>query len=134
MSIFDQSIWVSGAWGPFKNVLFPQQYVHAAGQSITGILLDFIVKTHPAYAEMVTQAGDEHAHTFLNRRLAEIGSRLKLDNLHELTKEVHIWPDFHGNRSPLADPRMRGMVIFRNIFTFESIYWTFFGYFFRSAV
>lgn len=111
MSIFDEAILVSGAWGPFKSVLFPQQYVHAAGQSITGILLDFIVRTHPAYAEMLTQAGDEHAHTFLNRRLGEIAGRQKLDNLHELTKDVHVWPDFHGNRSPLADPSMRGMVV-----------------------
>lgn len=27
-----------------------------------------------------------------------------------LTKEIHVWPDFHGNRSPLSDPQMRGMV------------------------
>jgi len=27
-----------------------------------------------------------------------------------LTKDVHIWPDFHGNRSPLADNTLTGMV------------------------
>ena len=28
----------------------------------------------------------------------------------ELTRAFHIYPDFHGNRSPLADPEMTGMV------------------------
>lgn len=28
-----------------------------------------------------------------------------------LTKDFHVWPDFHGNRSPLADPTMKGMII-----------------------
>lgn len=27
-----------------------------------------------------------------------------------LSKDFHVWPDFHGNRSPLADPTMKGMV------------------------
>lgn len=27
-----------------------------------------------------------------------------------LTKDFHVWPDFHGNRSPLADPTMKGMI------------------------
>lgn len=28
-----------------------------------------------------------------------------------LTNDIHVWPDFHGNRSPLADPSLLGMVI-----------------------
>lgn len=27
-----------------------------------------------------------------------------------LTVDLHVWPDFHGNRSPLADPTLKGMV------------------------
>lgn len=33
-----------------------------------------------------------------------------LKNISYLTKEIHVWPDFHGNRSPLADPTLKGMV------------------------
>ena len=28
----------------------------------------------------------------------------------ELTTDFHIWPDYHGNRAPLADPNMKGMI------------------------
>lgn len=27
-----------------------------------------------------------------------------------LGSDLHVWPDFHGNRSPLADPTLKGMV------------------------
>lgn len=110
MSIHNEPIWARGAWGPFKGVLFPEQFVHSAGQSISGILVDFIIKSHPAYAEMVQQAKDEHAHAYLNRLLIDLAQRRGLADYHELTRDVHVWPDYHGNRSPLADPSMRGMI------------------------
>ena len=31
-------------------------------------------------------------------------------NVSVLTKDLHIWPDFHGNRSPIADPTLKGMI------------------------
>lgn len=35
----------------------------------------------------------------------------KLLDVSLLTKDFHVWPDFHGNRSPLADPTMKGMIV-----------------------
>lgn len=44
-----------------------------------------------------------------------------LKNVSYLTKDIHVWPDFHGNRSPLADPTLRGMVIILYVFLIDSI-------------
>ena len=33
------------------------------------------------------------------------------ENISSLTKSLHVWPDYHGNRSPLADPTMTGSVV-----------------------
>ena len=26
-------------------------------------------------------------------------------------QDLHIWPDFHGNRSPLSNPSLKGMIL-----------------------
>jgi len=33
-----------------------------------------------------------------------------LDAIDRLTEDFHVYPDFHGNRSPIADPTLKGMV------------------------
>lgn len=43
--------------------------------------------------------------------LAEMARQQKLHDVSLLTKDFHVWPDFHGNRSPLADPTMKGMIV-----------------------
>lgn len=32
-------------------------------------------------------------------------------HVEQLTADLHVWPDFHGNRSPLADQTSRGMFV-----------------------
>ena len=29
----------------------------------------------------------------------------------DVAEEIHVWPDYHGNRSPRADERLRGAVL-----------------------
>ena len=46
-------------------------------------------------------------HDELERLRVEEG----VDSFTELTKDMHLYPDLHGNRSPIADPRMRGSIM-----------------------
>lgn len=50
----------------------------------------------------------ESAYCYLNKHLEAMAKDPA--NLDQLTSSLHVWPDFHGNRSPLADPSLKGMV------------------------
>lgn len=47
----------------------------------------------------------------LRELLAQMANAKGVSDVSLLTKDFHIWPDFHGNRSPLADPTMKGMLV-----------------------
>lgn len=112
MSVFDSPIWAKGFWGPYKNALLPDMFLTEAGQSATGILVEYILKTHPSYDLAVKNADEKkiNLYIYLNKLLESMAVKNGLKNFQELTKSVHIWPDFHGNRTPIADPNLRGML------------------------
>lgn len=47
---------------------------------------------------------------YLNQVLTRLASSEGLASYQYLTKDIHVWPDFHGNRSPLSDQNLKGMV------------------------
>lgn len=85
-------------------------FLHEGGQSASGILLDFVVKNHPAYNEALDNAGRRHVTAYLNEYLQNLVKERQLRSVDELTKDIHVWPDYHGNRSPVADSTVKGMV------------------------
>lgn len=51
-----------------------------------------------------------HIFAYLNEKLAKMAGEQRLSEVDFLTKDFHVWPDLHGNRSPLADPTIKGMI------------------------
>lgn len=49
-------------------------------------------------------------YTVLNGILEDMASKKRIPSVSRLTKDFHVWPDFHGNRAPLADSSLKGMV------------------------
>ena len=80
----------------------PSLWLNEGGQSATGALLDHVLDWH---AEGRNLGPDRHgvvaAHIL--KRLERAWPRLR-------AASSLVLPDFHGNRSPLADPSLRGMV------------------------
>ncbi|KAF9186354.1 hypothetical protein BGZ51_007299 [Haplosporangium sp. Z 767] len=110
----DKPIFVPGVWGPFHGVMLPDMWVAEGGQSSTGQLIDYLTKTHSAYDEALKRAQAFtpalSIYEFLNQQLETIAKKRSLPDMAYLTKQLHITPDHHGNRSPFADETMRGSI------------------------
>lgn len=101
---------VPGVWGPYASAMIPGLWLTEGGQSATGALIDHVIQTHARGPELIEEARKRgtSVYALLNERLDVLASRVAFPA--ELTKAVHVFPDFHGNRSPRADPTLRGMI------------------------
>lgn len=113
LAISPDPIFVPGVWGPYRGALVDGLWMAEGGQSATGSLLHHIITTHPAHALAVTEAQKQGLgiFEFLNRRLETLRSQTGAPSIAYLIRHTFIYPDFHGNRSPLADPDMRGVIV-----------------------
>ncbi|KAK9979014.1 hypothetical protein ABG768_012461 [Culter alburnus] len=111
MAVSTQPLFVPGVWGPYLSAMLPGLWLNEGGQSATGRLLDHVVKGHAAYGQLREQAetSGKHVCSCLNLHLQHMSGDAA--HLEQLTAGLHIWPDFHGNRSPLADQTSRGSVV-----------------------
>ncbi|XP_035526597.1 FGGY carbohydrate kinase domain-containing protein [Morone saxatilis] len=110
MAISEQPLFVPGVWGPCLSAMVPGVWLNEGGQSATGRLIDHMVKGHAAYTQLREQARQrsENIYSYLNSHLSSMADSHSAADL--LASGLHVWPDFHGNRSPLADPTLKGMV------------------------
>lgn len=107
MAVSSRARFVAGVWGPYADAMLPGMWLNEAGQSAVGSLVDFIVESHAAGPALTEQARLEKRSVFalLNERLATLeGDRTP----GEIAASLHVLADFHGNRSPYADPALRG--------------------------
>jgi FGGY-family pentulose kinase len=92
---------VAGVWGPYLGAVLPGYWLDEGGQSATGALLDHVLQLHSAGG-----APDAALHARVVGRIAELRAREGF----AFAKGLHVLPDFHGNRSPLADPHATGVI------------------------
>lgn len=110
MSLTRELCPAKGVWGPYKNAILPDFFLNEGGQSATGFLLDYVIKTHPQYEEITRKLSGMNIHLYLQDVLERMTEERELEDACFLTKDLHVWPDFHGNRSPIADPSLKGMI------------------------
>jgi FGGY-family pentulose kinase len=110
MAVSKEPRFVPGVWGPYFSAMVPGMWLTEGGQSATGALIDHTIHSHARGAELAARARLDGStpHAILNARVDELARGRRFPA--ELTRELHVLPDHHGNRSPRADPTLRGMV------------------------
>ncbi len=110
MAVAGEPRFIPGVWGPYFSAMIPDLWLNEGGQSATGALIDHVIFSHARSAELRDEAKmqDRTIYERLNNRLDALATNVEFPAA--LTNTLHVLPYFHGNRSPRADPTLRGMI------------------------
>ncbi len=101
MAMSPENTAIRGIWGPHWGTILENFWQLEGGQSASGALLDHIVRWHAAGGEPTTER-----HKSICDRVLQLR---EIEGI-ALANRLHVLPDFHGNRSPLADPNALGVI------------------------
>jgi FGGY-family pentulose kinase len=87
-------------WGPYFGAALPDYWISEGGQSAAGALLDHLLRTHLGRAPAMED------HEKLLARISVLLDRHGAD----FGRQIHVLPDFHGNRTPFGDASMLGSI------------------------
>ena len=112
MAVSREPKFLSGIWGPYWSAMVPGLWLTEGGQSATGALIDHVIHSHARGVELAAEAAAKgtSVYALLNERLEQLAVDAGAAFPAELTRDLHVLPDHHGNRSPRADPSLRGMI------------------------
>ncbi len=110
MAVAREARFVPGVWGPYFSAMIPGMWLTEGGQSATGALIDHVIFTHPAAGELRKESRKtgRSVYELLNARLEKLPRRGGAAAA--ITRDLHVLPYFHGNRSPRADATLRGVI------------------------
>jgi D-ribulokinase len=103
-------VFVPGVWGPYYSAMVPGLWLNEGGQSAAGAAIDHLLDFHPHASEAHAEAArdEQSLPTWLAQRAEMLlGKSL---NFGALAGEIHVVPEFLGNRSPHADPQTRAVI------------------------
>lgn len=100
-------IFVDGVWGPYWGAMIPGLWLSEGGQSAAGSLIDHVIRDSEFYPELMKMAEEQNRSEYeiLNEEVA----RLESENP-QFSAHFHLLGYHHGNRSPRANPHLKGMV------------------------
>jgi D-ribulokinase len=109
MSTTAEPTFVPGVWGPYFSAMVPGLWLNEGGQSAAGAAIDHLVEMHP-HAPEATHAARQKGQTLTGWLASEAQARGGTEKIRELVGEIHVVPEFLGNRAPFADPDARALI------------------------
>jgi D-ribulokinase len=110
MATTSEPCFVPGVWGPYYSGMVPGLWLNEGGQSAAGAAIDHLIGSHPAYKQAVeaARAAGLEVLDYLERRV--VSRFAQPGDAARLAHDIHVLPEFLGNRSPYADPDSRAIV------------------------
>ncbi|WP_369790120.1 FGGY-family carbohydrate kinase [Rouxiella sp. WC2420] len=111
MTSTQEPAFIPGVWGPYYSAMVPALWLNEGGQSAAGAAIAQLVSLHPAAPEATIKATE--AGVSLPTYLADLARKkgLSAADAVQLTRNIHVVPEFLGNRSPQADPHARAVIV-----------------------
>ncbi|MFT7136952.1 MAG: D-ribulokinase [Sulfitobacter sp.] len=110
MTTTKDPVFVPGVWGPYYSAMVPGLWLNEGGQSAAGAAIDHLLEFHPHASEAHAEAArDEQS---LPAWLAE-RVEMRLGDSKDagvLASNIHVVPEFLGNRAPHSDPHTRAVI------------------------
>ena len=109
MAVSREPLFIKGIWGPYYSAMIPGFWLTEGGQSATGALVDFCIFSHAKSQEIENEAKKtgKTVYEILNKTLEKLSDGLPFPAA--LTSDRHVLPYYHGNRSPRANPTLKGV-------------------------
>jgi len=109
MAVSREPLFIHGIWGPYFSAMIPGLWLTEGGQSATGSLVDFTIFSHAGSNHLAGEAkkSGKTVYEILNQILDKLSREFPFPAA--LTSDRHVLPYYHGNRSPRANPMLKGV-------------------------
>ncbi|HLP71146.1 MAG TPA: FGGY-family carbohydrate kinase [Rhizobium sp.] len=110
MTSTEEPVFVPGVWGPYYSAMVPGVWLNEGGQSAAGAAIDQLLSFHPAAAEANAEARERGIALPVLMAEAAADKVTRLSDAVDLAGDIHVVPEFLGNRAPFADPHARAVI------------------------
>ena len=107
MAVAAEPRFVPGVWGPYFSAMIPGLWLAEGGQSGGGAAIDHLVRLHPAHRQAAEQSAERGLSLLAGLEADAVARGGDAASAALLAKDIHVLPEFLGNRSPFADPHAR---------------------------